>query len=1022
MRSALFGAGRTAASVLATALCLHALPTAAQEAPPAAPSEPSAPAPSAPPDSAIPPEQPEAPVTLEPPPGEAPAETPPPAAAEPPAPTAAPVVETTETAPVGTTEVYALRSAIVGRVVDASTGIGMIEAPVIVEGGGRRRRVQTDLDGNFTVEVPPGTYSIRSFYDLYVPERITGVRVRRNARTEIVIELAPTEAAQEQEVVIIAQADVATEATQLQARREAAVVRDAISQQEVRRNADATAASAVRRVVGASIEGSNLIVRGLASRYTAVLLNGAQLPSTDPDNPGVQLDLIPTALVANLAIAKTFTPDLPAFWAGGLMMIDSVQFPERFTLTARLNLGANTNTTFQNGLAYDGSRTDWLGWDNGTRALPSDVPASGVLVPQSVSSTPELQQIVDSFSHTWGFHNQKQLPNMNLQLTIGDSFNFRRGRKFGYVVALNYTRQALTVNGQSNVYSNYVYDDPSATQSLIEADYTQTTTDTLLSVLGTATYRYSPRGEIRLVTMFSQSSTDWTRFQSGLDNNSDVFAFQQWQLGWVQRSVSFFQLTGEQREIRLPPGSKLTWSLYGSTGSRYQPDTRQYGAQRPQGSTDPYIWLGRPNFGDRWYYDLKQWEFGGFGNYRMPLWDRAAFTLGGQGKYTQRTYSQRDFRFLHGTEPDDPNAFYSQAPADVFVGANTGAFGDLPVTFQEFTGATSGYDANQLWLAGYGMLETPIYGGLRFVGGVRAEAFRQDVLSENPLDVPASTTPPAFQTNRTDVNWLPGATLVYELPHQMFLRAAYGMTVARPQFRELASFSYYDFARRRNINGNPDLVSTVIQNVDLRFEWFPSDLEVLAVSLYYKKFTDPIERVLQSSGSTDLTFANAAGAYNYGIELEARVGLDRIHRSLRWFSLNGNLALIKSRVELDGNAAMQAANPNRPMYYQSPYVANLSLRFDHPDSGVQATLIYNVVGPRISDVGLREGSAIQPDIYEQQFNSLDFNATWQINDPWQLRFGAKNLLNQARRWKQGDLYTDYFKPGYEFFLGAGYTY
>jgi outer membrane receptor protein involved in Fe transport len=214
----------------------------------------------------------------------------------------------------------------------------------------------------------------------------------------------------------------------------------------------------------------------------------------------------------------------------------------------------------------------------------------------------------------------------------------------------------------------------------------------------------------------------------------------------------------------------------------------------------------------------------------------------------------------------------------------------------------------------------------------------------------------------------------------------------------------------------------------LRADWFVSENEVIAASLFYKYFIDPIERGSISPGNQDVTFRNADAGYDYGVELEGRVSFGRIHQALEMFSINANLALIQSRVTLDEAQAAVAPGQRRPMFGQSPYVANVSLRFDEPDAGVSVTVAYNVYGRRISDVGVRGGgldgspSSVTPDMYEEAFHSLDVVGAWELSEHVMLRLTGRNLANAQRRWKQGSIVVEQFRPGVEASVGATFTY
>jgi outer membrane receptor protein involved in Fe transport len=306
------------------------------------------------------------------------------------------------------------------------------------------------------------------------------------------------------------------------------------------------------------------------------------------------------------------------------------------------------------------------------------------------------------------------------------------------------------------------------------------------------------------------------------------------------------------------------------------------------------------------------------------------------------------------------------------------------------------------------------------------EFLRRAVSIVEPIEgmppLPSSVDP---DVSATSVDWLPGVTAILTPKERMNIRLSYGYTVVHPQFREFAPVNYFDFARRRQISGNPDLERTHIHNADVRWEWLPTvENSLIATSFFYKRFLNPIERVNASAGSRDLVFDNADGGYNVGGEVEVRASFgmfDDASNWLDWFSLNANVALVFSRVTLSSDNRAAQPDPVRPMFFQSPYVANLSLSFDHPDSGVVLTLAYNSVGKRIVEVGAVTSGTVSPNIVEQPFHSLDLIGSYEMNDHWKLNLAVRNLLGADRWQTAGGTVVERFNPGTEFGIGVGYT-
>jgi outer membrane receptor protein involved in Fe transport len=251
----------------------------------------------------------------------------------------------------------------------------------------------------------------------------------------------------------------------------------------------------------------------------------------------------------------------------------------------------------------------------------------------------------------------------------------------------------------------------------------------------------------------------------------------------------------------------------------------------------------------------------------------------------------------------------------------------------------------------------------------------------------------------------------------MQARLSYGGTVARPQIRELVPYLFADFARQRTIQGNPLIGRTFIHNLDLRWEWFFGNEDVLAATVFYKYFRDPIEQVVLDRNG-NITFENVDAAQNVGGEVEARMSFGRFHRSLDWLSMGANLTLVYSRVRLNDEQRASATSAERPLAGQSPYVANLSLGFSPGDTGVTAALYYNVFGRRIVDVG-RLGL---PDTYEQPFHSLDLMISYEPIEHLQLRFTARNLLYRSVVLEQGGIEVRRYRPGISLGIKLSYSY
>lgn len=893
---------------------------------------------------------------------------------------------------------------IAGQVISSEQGTPVAGARVLVRGVDAE--AVTDSDGRFQLEVPVGTQSVSVIHTKHSLQTVNDIEVKKDEETQLSIELTPA-ATQLEDVVITAPHIQGGVASVISERRKSTAVQDALGTEDIARSPDGSASAATRRIVGASIVGGAfLFVRGLGGRYSNVRLNNVPMPSTDPDLPGFQLDLFPTSVLSSLTISKTFSPDIPGDFAGGSLNVETRSFPEEFLLKLSLSTSYNSTTTFRDMPTYDGGDTDYLGSDDGTRALPDGFPEEYIRVrsrsnPEGFSPE-DIAELGRLFPNNWAQRTKAALPNMSAGLSIGDTIETSAGN-IGYYLTLGYrNRSQRLVERLTNVTTVGQGEDQrlEETQTLIKESGSN---DVQIGTLGTVSYAPTKQHSFSVVSMLTQNGSDETRSISGVDEEEGVPIRQQ-QYQYVERQLLFNQLLGKHQE--LGDILDLSWQVNTARTQRDQPDTRNVLYSLQSGE---FRFRGVTGSGEHLYTQLEQEDYGGGLDLRFALFEQAAAKAGYMGRTGDRRFRARRFGVNLGNDADAQVL----PPEEFFAPERSGA----AWTLTEVTLPNDGYDATQTLHAGYTMLELPLFNSLKLAGGLRIEQFQQDIVARTPYATPEENDTEEEGTERTDLDYLPGATLVYALSEEMSVRGAYGGTVARPQIRELSPFLNQDYVRRRTIKGEPDLERTFIHNFDLRWELFPTPTEVFAVSLFYKLFEDPIESVIYDQNG-NVTFANIQGANNYGAEFEARVGLGLLSDSLESFSAMANFALIRSEVQLSEEERALATSARRPLAGQSPYVANLALGYEPEGTGFSTFLYYNVFGRRIQDVG-RLGL---PDIYEEPFHALDWTLFYEPTEHWQFGFTASNLLLQPVRVTQGGFNFSRGEPGMNLGLSAGWTY
>jgi hypothetical protein len=866
---------------------------------------------------------------------------------------------------------------ITGRVTDAVTHQPLADAQVRVVGGDGTVAL-TDVDGRFTLPAEPGVRTVRVFAGLHLPVRVENVLVRRGRAAPIEVTLESREVGPPQEAVVAGRADTGTAATVLEQRRQSASVSDAVSAQEIARSPDTTASDSLRRVVGVSLRDQNfVVVRGLGGRYVNALLNGAPLPPTDPDQPGVQLDLFPASLLNSLTLNKTFTPDMPGDFAGGSLNLTTRDFPQRLLLQLSVSAGGDTNTHTGRVLGAQGGSLDALGFDDGTRALPASVPAVSLRAGNQGLTADDVAAVARTFENRWSVQRVLPRPNLSGSVTVGNTLRLF-GRPLGFLFSLSYGNTVRRAD--ETIRSLRISDNALGVRETLEQE--SATRSVLWGALATATYSPADHHSLSLVSLWNQSSDDEVRLRSGYNETAGVDLSAR-QLRLVERSLFFAQLLGDHQQ--LPGRLRIQWQVFGSRGQRSEPDNRTLTYQRdPMGYR---IAVGEGSVG-RLFSELASREVGGRLDVTVPV-SRLTVRAGAMVRVGDRSFQTRRFTYENAGLPAE-SAFL--APEQFFAPANLGA-GRLE--FQERTTPTDSYAWASQSYAPYLRLDLATANDrLRFIAGARFESFHQTLDPNSPFVAGANT--PARYVDRTDDDVLPSGAVVWALSPRMNLRAAYGGTVARPLVRELAPINFEDFIRNRSIVGNPSLQRTFIHNVDARWEWFPTPDEVLAVSLFAKEFDAPIEPQVRDNDG-NLSFVNAAGARNLGAEIEGRVSLGRISPRLRSFVLGANVALIHSSVRLGAEQQGKATNAERPLAGQSPYLANVTLGYQPRGGRLSAFVYYNLFGPRIEEVGIRGF----PDVYVRPVHQLDATVSWDLRPGLTLRVIGRNLAYQPTELEQG---------------------
>lgn len=931
-----------------------------------------------------------------------------------------------------------------GKVTDGSSGDIMRSVTVELltkEKQSTKKGAYTDVTGKYTIKkVQQGVYSLRFRYVGYETKIIENVEVPGGKNIIVNVTLSP-ETKKANEVVVTARANKESKEAILAQRKNSAQVSDGVSKEEMSKLPDADAGQALKRVSGVTLVGDKFIyVRGSSDRYSNTTLNGSALTSTEPDKRSFDFGMFPSEFLQQANITKSFTPDLPGNFAGGLVQLQTIDFPDGFSMKASVSTSANNNTqlgdnSFQ---GYQGGADDWLGVDDGTRSMPSATPGSREDInrlilsarrqdAQGDSARSSLQNFARGFNqNVWKNQSSTANPNTSFALSFSNLYDLF-DNDLGIIASVNY----------GNSYSiNSIVRSP----ILADKEYRQENAGSVSTYsvnyggMANIAYKLGGHSSVSFKNVFNRSADDETTLLQGRDIPQGIdIRPSSWQ--FVQKELYSTQLNGEHTipfdSTAIISSLLFDWRLGYSQSLRDEPDFRRLRYSRQSvDSTLPFTADIQPTpqgdgtLAGRFYSSLNDFARNAAFNIALPVYRDTKFKTGFLTENKNRYFSARSFTINQPTNGADFDIDFSDSPDSLFRAEN---FRQGGLGMSEDSKRSDSYIAGEELFAGYFMIDAPfsIAGEqFRVIGGARIEDAVQSLNSfdteGNPINISYATT-----------DWLPSFNLIYKATDAMNLRLSATRTLTRPNLREFAPFAFYDFQSLFVVRGNPNLERTLISNYDIRYEYFPQPGEVFSVSVFYKNFINPIEETIDQVSSEYIrTFSNGqsvdstgkkisdGNAFNYGVEFEARKSLSFLGDYFRNIGINANLSLIQSEITvLQGRT-----EDKRSIWGQSPYSLNIGLFFTEPDLGTSVNIGYNRYGRRIVQVGLRGAFSFDdPHVYEQPRDVIDFTIIQPLLDnAFEIKVVARDILNQELLWQQGGKTIASNLRGTTFSVGMSY--
>ena len=874
---------------------------------------------------------------------------------------------------------FAQKGKVEGKVTDSKSGSKLSGVTISVDG--EKARATSNTDGYFQVILDAGKkYTLKLSSVGYIAKEVADVEVKANGVTNLDLTL-DISSKTETGVVVRSSVKKETVAALIAYQKNTPVVAQVISAEAIRRSPDKNTGEVLKRVPGTSIqEGKYIIVRGLADRYNQAMLNGILMSSTEPDRKTFSFDILPSSMIDNIIINKSFVPELPGEWAGGLIQVNTKDIPAKDFLNVQIGTGFNTQTIGKDFYSYQGSNTDFLGFDNGVRALPDGLPLKTAFAALDNGKKTAWGK---SFKNIWTAESGSA--QLNQTFLINGGFNKKLGvnNKLAAILAVNYNRSY-----KNTAYQNQVNLFQNNTASLnFDYDNNKYSKDVLAGALANITLQLGSNSKISLKNMLNVNTSNYTTLRTGKDfevNPSVGDNIRASELAFKANTFFNTQLSGDHNIKQYD--AKLHWFGSFNILDQYIPDQRrvQYNQDDPSNPASPYSLLiggskSSQKSGSRYYGFLNDYVYtaGADVSKSIVINDKSQTIKGGYFfQVKDRLFDSRPFAIYL---PRDNPALRHLSADQVFASQNFGTgYDDSKLAFNELEGSSYRYIANTILNAGFLQFDNQFTSKFRAVWGLRVENFDQVIGSLKKSD------PRHVYSKVTD--YLPGVNLTYKINDKTNFRISGSQTVVRPEFRELSTFQFFDFDLGATVAGNTALVRTKVTNFDLRYEIYPRGGELFTLGVFYKYFKNPIEAYFNvgSGGSSSYNFINADEANSFGAELEFRKKLD-FNEALKNFTVQGNVSYIYNRV------TSQATSLDRPMQGQSPYLLNAGIQYDIEKYGINTTLLFNQIGRRIVFVGGTD----QPPIWENPRAVLDFQLAKKVlKNKGEVKLNVSDIFNQ----------------------------
>ncbi|MGS2764354.1 TonB-dependent receptor domain-containing protein [Sinomicrobium sp. M5D2P9] len=885
--------------------------------------------------------------------------------------------------------------------------------------------IAADGDGFFRMdEVPVGQHIVEVSFLGYTPRSIT-IEVTPNNITEISIGLKEN-TAELDEVVIYAPVDVryaplgnSTEESLVSAIRSSPVVVTGISNEQISRSFDLDAGEVVRRVPGVSLLDNFVVLRGMSPRYNLTMINGMVTPSTEMDTRAFSYNLLPSSVIDQMMVHKSPSPELPGNFGGGVVKIQT----KNTAVARRLEVNylqqyRTMGSSLSHYYTYEGSNKDWYGGGVEDRELPGILRDPTYTIPRSGYSD-EIAHIGAQMPGVRTPQRKYHGMDMRAYINYNDSWKIGSAR-LNNLTYVNYEQQRQFVktdlafdagkffvrpeDGSINSQNNGIYTDSLYTERI------------RLSAMQNLGLIINDNHKIDLTSFATRRATDDLYNREGIDAadfRSKVFSYR-----YNVRDLFQAQLSGDHQIGK----HHIHWAAGYNKAYDNMPDLQRYKFLLDQNNLlwTPQLNAGGDNYNTRISFDTDEEAKIYQLDYTKDFINGLELKVGGYMEQRDRSFNS-SMVVIEATQGLDASSISGSAPWINIIDTLYTQFRPGGVTLDPpVASAYPGrYSFDDKVRAGYAAVTIPLFHEkLKIHAGARFEWNKRLLYDENgeSLDsIIVSNTPLTYEKtpNKIQDFILPSINITYNLSDKTAIRAAYGRTIDRPQYREQSNFRFFDFEAGFNVSSNPLLLNSEIDNYDIRVEHYPSPSEFLAVGAFYKRLKNAIEMYDASSAGWSLPLMrplNTDLAEVYGVELEIRKNLGFIGPVFKDISTIINGTLVESRIDFNGR--------NRPLQGTSPYLLNAGLYYGQQDSPTKVSIMYNVIGHRLriaegannSDVGA---------LYERRRHLVDLTFSQQLTRNLLLKAGVQNLLNAPYQFYRDGNRNEKYDPGYENAISDG---